>query len=47
MSLPAPNLDNRSFQSIVDDVEATNRFALPGMDVDHNVSDPFTLIESH
>lgn len=45
MSLPAPNLDTRSFQSIVDDVKRQIGLRCPEW-TDHNVSDPgVTLIE--
>lgn len=45
MSLPAPNLDDRSFQSIVDDAKRQIGRRCPDW-TDHNVSDPgVTLIE--
>ncbi len=45
MSLPSPNLDNRSFQDIVDDVKRQIGRRCPEW-TDHNVSDPgVTLIE--
>lgn len=45
MSLPSPNLDDRSFQSIVDDVKRQIGLRCPEW-TDHNVSDPgVTLIE--
>jgi predicted phage baseplate assembly protein len=45
MSLPAPNLDTRSFQSIVDDAKRQIGLRCPEW-TDHNVSDPgVTLIE--
>ena len=45
MSLPSPNLDNRSFQEIVDDIKRQIGRRCPEW-TDHNVSDPgITLIE--
>lgn len=45
MSLPSPDLDTRSFQSIVDDVKRQIGLRCPEW-TDHNVSDPgVTLIE--
>ena len=45
MSLPAPNLDDRTFQDIVDDVKRQIGRRCPEW-TDHNVSDPgVTLIE--
>lgn len=45
MSLPAPNLDDRKFQDIVDDVKQQIGLRCPEW-TDHNVSDPgVTLIE--
>ncbi len=45
MSLPAPNLDNRKFQDIVDDVRRQITRRCPEW-TDHNISDPgITLIE--
>lgn len=45
MSLPSPNLDNRTFQDIVDDVKRQIGRRCPEW-TDHNVSDPgVTLIE--
>lgn len=45
MSLPAPNLDNRTFQDIVDDVKRQVGLRCPEW-TDHNVSDPgITLLE--
>src|SRR5512140_959790 len=45
MSLPAPNLDDRAFQQIVDDVKRQIALRCPEW-TDHNVSDPgVTLIE--
>lgn len=45
MSLPAPNLDNRTFQNIVDDVKRQVGLRCPEW-TDHNVSDPgITLLE--
>ncbi len=45
MSLPAPNLDDRTFQQIVDDVKRQIGLRCPEW-TDHNVSDPgVTLIE--
>lgn len=45
MSLPSPNLDNRNFQEIVDDVKRQIGRRCPEW-TDHNVSDPgVTLIE--
>src|ERR1700710_429951 len=45
MSLPSPNLDNRTFQEIVDDVKRQIGRRCPEW-TDHNVSDPgVTLIE--
>ena len=45
MSLPCPNLDNRSFQDIVDDVKRQIGLRCPEWS-DHNVSDPgVTLVE--
>src|SRR5205807_6320292 len=45
MSLPSPNLDDRSFQDIVDDVKRQIGLRCPEW-TDHNVSDPgVTLIE--
>src|SRR4051794_11183564 len=45
MSLPSPNLDDRSFQQIVDDVKQQIGRRCPEW-TDHNVSDPgVTLIE--
>jgi predicted phage baseplate assembly protein len=45
VSLPAPNLDDRSFQSIVDDMKRQIGLRCPEW-TDHNVSDPgVTLIE--
>ena len=45
MSLPAPDLDNRPFQSIVDDVKLQIAQRCPEW-TDHNVSDPgVTLLE--
>lgn len=45
MSLPAPNLDNRKFQDIVDDAKRQIGLRCPEW-TDHNVSDPgVTLIE--
>lgn len=46
MSLPAPNLDDRRFQQLVDDAKRYIQQACPEW-TDHNVSDPgVTLIES-
>jgi predicted phage baseplate assembly protein len=45
LSLPSPNLDDRNFQSIVDDVKRQIGMRCPEW-TDHNVSDPgVTLIE--
>lgn len=45
MPLPSPNLDDRSFQSLVDDARRTIGLRCPEW-TDHNVSDPgVTLIE--
>lgn len=45
MSLPSPNLDNRTFQEIVDDIKRQIGRRCPEW-TDHNVSDPgVTLIE--
>lgn len=45
MSLPSPNLDDRSFQSLVDDAKRMIGLRCPEW-TDHNVSDPgVTLIE--
>ena len=45
MSLPSPNLDNRTFQEIVDDAKRQIGRRCPEW-TDHNVSDPgVTLIE--
>lgn len=45
MSLPAPNLDNRKFQQIVDEVKSQIGLRCPEW-TDHNVSDPgVTLLE--
>src|SRR5580704_8066661 len=45
MSLPSPNLDDRSFQDIVDDAKRQIGRRCPEW-TDHNVSDPgVTLIE--
>src|SRR5579863_656907 len=45
MSLPSPNLDDRTFQDIVDDVKRQIGRRCPEW-TDHNVSDPgVTLIE--
>ncbi len=46
MSLPAPNLDDRRFQSLVDDAKRLVQQRCPDW-TDHNVSDPgVTLIET-
>lgn len=46
MSLPAPNLDDRTFQSLVDDAKRMVQQRCPEW-TDHNVSDPgVTLIET-
>lgn len=46
MTLPAPRLDDRSFQDLVDDAKRFIQERCPGW-TDHNVSDPgITLIES-
>jgi predicted phage baseplate assembly protein len=45
MSLPAPNLDDRRFQDLVDDAKRLVQQRCPEW-TDHNVSDPgVTLIE--
>ena len=45
MPLPSPNLDDRDFQSIVDDVKRQIGLRCPEW-TDHNVSDPgVTLLE--
>ena len=45
MSLPAPNLDDRRFQDLVDDAKRLIQRRIPEW-TDHNVSDPgVTLIE--
>src|SRR3954452_4498169 len=45
MSLPAPNLDDRRFQDLVDDAKRFGQQRCPEWS-DHNVSDPgVTLIE--
>src|SRR5687768_14755150 len=45
MALPSPNLDDRSFQSLVDDSKRMIGLRCPEW-TDHNVSDPgVTLIE--
>src|SRR5919198_6755637 len=46
MSLPAPNLDDRRFQQLVDDAKRLVQQRCPEW-TDHNVSDPgVTLIET-
>ena len=46
MSLPAPNLDDRRFQDLVDDAKRMVQQRCPEW-TDHNVSDPgVTLIET-
>jgi len=46
MSLPAPNLDDRRFQNLVDDAKRLVQRRCPEW-TDHNVSDPgVTLIET-
>lgn len=46
MALPAPDLDNRDFQSLVDDAKRLVQRSVPEW-TDHNVSDPgVTLIEA-
>jgi predicted phage baseplate assembly protein len=46
MSLPAPNLDDRRFQDLVDDAKRLVQQRCPGW-TDHNVHDPgVTLIET-
>ena len=46
MSLPAPNLDDRRFQNLVDDAKRLVQQRCPEW-TDHNVSDPgVTLIET-
>src|SRR3954453_4675015 len=46
MSLPAPNLDDRRFQDLVDDAKRMVQARCPEW-TDHNVSDPgITLIET-
>jgi len=46
MTLPIPNLDDRTFQSLVDDAKRMVQQRLPEWS-DHNVSDPgVTLIET-
>lgn len=46
MSIPLPNLDDRSFQDLVDDAKRHVRATNPGW-TDHNLSDPgVTLIEA-
>ena len=46
MALPAPNLDDRRFQDLVDDAKRMVMRSCPGW-TDHNVSDPgVTLIET-
>lgn len=45
MSLPTPNLDNRTFQDIVNEAKSSLSKLCPGW-IDHNVSDPgVTLVE--
>src|SRR3954447_17062646 len=47
MALPAPNLDDRRFQELVDDAKRLVQQRCPDW-TDHNVSDPgVTLIELH
>ena len=46
MTLPAPNLDDRRFQDLVDDAKRLVQQRCPGW-TDHNVHDPgVTLIET-
>src|SRR5215475_14247429 len=46
MSLPAPNLDDRTFQQLVDEAKRLVQRRCPGW-TNHNVSDPgVTLIEA-